>query len=80
MYSLDPTPIANYYQCYTKYADDDDDNTIITLNLRENNCENLSGLGQGFIKQKVYTVDKYSSGQVVEPAMAPEIVMQGTRV
>ena len=47
-YSLDPTPIDNYYQCYTEY-DDDDENTIITSNLRENRSENSNELNEEFI-------------------------------
>ena len=44
LYSLDPTPIDSYYQCYTEYDEDDHGNAIIILNLRENICENLSGI------------------------------------
>ena len=77
---LDPTPIINYYQCYTKYNDDDDKNTIITSNLRENRSENSNELNQQFIVSKLRTQDKYSSDQVVEPVTAPKVAKLGTRV
>ena len=80
MYSLDPTPIDNYYQCYTEYDKDDDENTITTSNLRENKSENLSGAAREFIKQELRTVDKHLSGQVVEPVASPKVAKRGTRV
>ena len=54
LYSLDPTPIDNYYQCYTEYDDDDDENTIIIAsNSRENRSENSNDLAEEFISSKL---------------------------
>ena len=71
-YLLDLTPIDNYYQCYEEYDEDDDDNTIITSNLKENKCENLGRIAQGFIKQNLRVVNKNPGGLGVEPMRAPK--------
>ena len=62
-YLLDPTPIDIYYQCYNKYDEDDDDKTIITLNLKENRCENSGAIACGNILRKLNTLDKNSGGR-----------------
>ena len=48
--------------------------------MRENKCENSSGMANGFIEQDLLVVYKYSGGLVVEPAHALEVAKRGTRV
>ena len=65
LYSLNPTLIDNYYQCYAEYDEDDDDSTIITSNLKENKSEKLGGVTQEIWSKHLKTLDKNSGDQGV---------------
>ena len=66
LYLLTPTPIDNYYQCYDKYDEDDNDITVITSNLKENKCENSGAVTRGITSENLKTLDKDSGGQEVD--------------